>query len=134
MEDVAIASVTKILELKPNSFFVEVSGHNLESVQTLDFRTQCLHYIPVSNHFFLGGGGGVKSISRDDDCEYQGGKLLRLLSQLRPRTWPLDVCVYRTTFALRLIGVFSADAVLLKSQLSTAGERQFFLSFTSLPK
>jgi hypothetical protein len=36
--------------LKPNSWtynFVEVSGHNLESSQTWDFRIQCLHYKPV---------------------------------------------------------------------------------------
>ncbi len=31
-----------------------------------------------------GGEGGVKSVSRSD-CELQGEKLLRLLSQLRPR-------------------------------------------------
>ncbi len=35
-----------------------------------------------------GRGGGLKSVSRGD-CEQQGGKLLRLMSQLRPRIWPL---------------------------------------------
>ncbi len=34
------------------------------------------------------GGGGVKSMSRGD-CELQGGKLLKLLSQIRPRILPL---------------------------------------------
>jgi hypothetical protein len=46
--------------LKPNSRsynFVEVSGHNLESSQTLDFFIQCLHYKPVSTHFFSSGLG-----------------------------------------------------------------------------
>ncbi len=33
--------------------------------------------------FLFGGGGGVKSVSRDD-CEEQEGKLLRLLPELRP--------------------------------------------------
>jgi hypothetical protein len=33
--------------------------------------------------------GEVKSISRGD-CDWQGGKLLRLLSQLRPRIRPQD--------------------------------------------
>jgi hypothetical protein len=39
---------------KPNSWtcnFVEVSGKNLESSQTWDFRIQCLHYKAVSNPF-----------------------------------------------------------------------------------
>jgi hypothetical protein len=35
-------------------------------------------------------GGGVKSVSRGD-CEKQGGKLSRLLSQLRPRIQPQDI-------------------------------------------
>jgi hypothetical protein len=34
-------------------------------------------------------GWGVKYVS-GGDCEYQGGKLLRLLSQLRPRIRPQD--------------------------------------------
>ncbi len=48
------------LAQKPNSWmynFVEVSGHNLESSQTWDFRLQCLHYKPVSNHFCSKGEG-----------------------------------------------------------------------------
>ncbi len=68
--------------------FVQVSWHNLESSQTWGFHKQCLHYKPVSNTTFAQGGGGGKSISRDD-CEEQGGKLWRLLSQLRPRVRPL---------------------------------------------
>jgi len=32
----------------------------------------------------------VKSVSRGD-CEWQGGKLLRLLSQLRPRIRPQEM-------------------------------------------
>jgi hypothetical protein len=44
------------------------------------------NYVEVS--FALGGGGGVKPVSRGD-CEKQRGKLLRLLSQLRPRIRPL---------------------------------------------
>ncbi len=71
--------------------FVEVSGHNLENSQTWGFHVQCLHNKPVSNHFWpgVGGGGwGVKSIS-SGDCEYQGRKLLRLFSQVRPRIPPL---------------------------------------------
>ena len=39
--------------------------------------------------FAQGGGGGIKSVSRGD-CEEQGGKLLRLLSQLRSRIRPLE--------------------------------------------
>jgi hypothetical protein len=40
--------------LKPKSWtynFLEVSGHNIDSSQTWGFRTQCLHYKPVTNHF-----------------------------------------------------------------------------------
>jgi hypothetical protein len=43
---------------KPNSWtynFVEVSGHYHESSRTWGFHIQCLHYKPVSNHFWLGG-------------------------------------------------------------------------------
>ena len=72
--------------LKSNSWvynFVEVSGHNPESSQTWGFHI--LHYKPVSNHFCSR--GGVKSVR--GDCEFQGEKLLRLLSQLRPRIRPL---------------------------------------------
>ncbi len=48
---------------RPNSWtynFVEVSGHKLERSQTWGFLIQCLHYRPVSNHFWppgVGGGG-----------------------------------------------------------------------------
>jgi hypothetical protein len=52
---------------KPNSWtnnFVEVSGHNLDSSHTCGFRIQCLHYKPVSNHFFLKGGGGSKILQK----------------------------------------------------------------------
>ncbi len=73
-------------KLKPNSWtynFVEVSGHNLESLRTWGFRIQCFHDKPVSTHF-SSKGGGVKSISRGDR-----GKLKRLLSQLRSRIRPL---------------------------------------------
>ncbi len=42
--------------------FVEVSGLNLDCPQTWGFQIQCLHYKPVSNHFYSmggrGGGGG----------------------------------------------------------------------------
>jgi hypothetical protein len=38
---------------------------------------------------FLAVVGEVKSSSRGD-CEQQGGKILRLLSQLRPRIRPLE--------------------------------------------
>ncbi len=53
------------------------------------FCLQCLHYKPFQTTFALGvgGGGGVKSVSRGD-CEWQGGKLRRLLSQLRPKMRP----------------------------------------------
>ncbi len=57
---------------KPNSWtynFVEVSVHNLESSQT----------------------------SRRGDCEFQEEKLLRLLSQLRPRIRPLSTVTTTTT-------------------------------------
>ncbi len=63
---------------KPNSWtykFVEVSEHNLESSQTWGFHIQCLHYKPVSNHFFS------REREGRGDCEKQGGKLLRLLSK-----------------------------------------------------
>jgi hypothetical protein len=56
---------------------VEVSGHNLENSQI---------YKPVSIHFCSK--GGVKSVS-GGDCEQQGGKLVRLLSQLHTRIRPL---------------------------------------------
>jgi hypothetical protein len=66
------------------------SGHNLESSPTWGFRRQCLHYKLVSNQFCSKeGGGGVKSVGRGD-CEEQWGKLLRLLSRLRPRIRPQD--------------------------------------------
>jgi hypothetical protein len=43
--------------------FVEVSGHNLESFQTLGFRIQCLPYKQVSNHSCSrGAGGGVNQL------------------------------------------------------------------------
>ncbi len=45
---------------KPNSWthnFVEVSEHKLERSQTWDFRTQCLQYKAVSNHFCSRGMG-----------------------------------------------------------------------------
>jgi hypothetical protein len=51
-----------------NVQFVEVSGHYVESSQTLGLRIQCLHHKPVSNHFCSRGAGGVKSVSRGD-CE-----------------------------------------------------------------
>ncbi len=49
-----LMSSSKKSDLKSNSWkynFVEISGHNLESSQTWCFRTQCLHYKVVSNHF-----------------------------------------------------------------------------------
>jgi hypothetical protein len=50
---------------------------------------QCLHFKPVSTHFCSRKGGGrVKSVGRSD-CQKQGGKLFRLLSQLHPRIRPL---------------------------------------------
>ncbi len=49
---------------------------------------KCLHYKPLSNHFCLGGAGGEKLVRRGD-CEYQRGKLLRILSfELHPRIRP----------------------------------------------
>ncbi len=51
-------------------------------------RLEVSVYKQISTHFARWrrgvGGGGVKSFSRVD-CEQQGGNLLRLLSQLRPR-------------------------------------------------
>ncbi len=86
--------VVKLLEyngfLKPNSWtsnFVQVSGHNLASSQTWGFSMLCNVYI--TNQFqttFTGWGGGGERVSLNrGDCEKQGGKLLRLVSQLRPR-------------------------------------------------
>ncbi len=50
-----------------------------------------LYNVYITNHVFpKGGGGGVKSVSRGD-CEYQGGKLFRLLSQWCPWIRPLDI-------------------------------------------
>ncbi len=46
--------------LKPNSRtykFVEVSGHNLDSSQTWDFRLQCLNYKTVLTTLFYQAGG-----------------------------------------------------------------------------
>jgi hypothetical protein len=37
--------------------FIEVSWHNLGSSRTGGFRKQCLHYKPVSDHFFSSGVG-----------------------------------------------------------------------------
>ncbi len=90
------------LNQKPNSWtynFVEVSGHNFERSQTWCFRSQCLHYNQFQATFFLGGGGVVKSVCRSD-CEWKGGKLWRLLSQLRPRIRP-QAWKYRQTFHKR---------------------------------
>ncbi len=41
----------------PEAEFMSVSGHNLEGSQSWDFRKQCQHYKPVSNHFGSKGGG-----------------------------------------------------------------------------
>ncbi len=38
-----------------NVQFRAISAHNLASSQTWGFRVQCLHNIPVSNHFWEGG-------------------------------------------------------------------------------
>jgi hypothetical protein len=68
---------------KPNSWtynFVDFSGHNLESAQTWVFRIQCLHYSTNQR--------GVKSIA-EVTVNSKEEKLLRLLSQLRPRIRPL---------------------------------------------
>ncbi len=63
------------------------------------FSFLCTFKVSVNNVYITnqfqntiaqGGGGGGKSVSWGD-CEYQGGKLLRLLSQLRPRIPPLDM-------------------------------------------
>jgi hypothetical protein len=43
----------------------------------------------LTNKFQITFAQGVKSVRRRD-CELQGGKLLRLLSQLRPRIRPLE--------------------------------------------
>ncbi len=65
---------------KPNSWtynFVEVSGHNLES------SSKQISFKPL-----LWRGGGVKFVSRGD-CKLQEGKLVKLLSKVRPRIPPL---------------------------------------------
>ncbi len=54
--------------------FVGVTGH---SSQTWCFHMKCY----ITSHFCS---GGINSVNRSD-CEKQAGKLLRLLSQLRPR-------------------------------------------------
>jgi hypothetical protein len=53
---------------------LEVSVHNV-------------YITKLQTTFVWGGGGGVESFSRGD-CKKQGGKLYRLLSQLRPRIPP----------------------------------------------
>ncbi len=94
---------------KPNSWtynFIEVSGHNLESSQTLGF---CMDFLNCREggmvfdqfSFFLLYRNCKRlrefkeiEISRQicrGDCESQGGKLLRVLSAFRPRIRPL-VC------------------------------------------
>ncbi len=57
-------------------------------------RFQCEHYKPVFKPLLLGvGEGGLKFLSRG---EKQGEKLLRHLSQLRPRIWPLGAVLIAT--------------------------------------
>jgi hypothetical protein len=71
-------------------YFVEVSEHNLASSQTWGFRnpyTLQNQFQTTFAQWAEGGGGRVKSVSRDT-CEKQGGKLLKLLPQLRPRIRP----------------------------------------------
>jgi hypothetical protein len=46
--------------------FVEVSGNNFESSQTLDLRIQCLHYKQVHITFARGGGGGRRKIRLEE--------------------------------------------------------------------
>jgi hypothetical protein len=85
----ALGSLLNRSRIHERTILLRFSGHNLESFQTCGFRTQCLHYKPVSNHaLLLKGGDGVKSVSRGGH-EYQGRKFERLLSQLRPRIRPL---------------------------------------------
>jgi hypothetical protein len=43
--------------LHERTISLRFQGHILESFQTWRFRTQCLHYKPVSTHFCWGGGG-----------------------------------------------------------------------------
>ncbi len=79
-----MAKLGHLNPLKPNSWtynFVEASGHNLERTQTWGFRIQCFQKKP----FLLQGGGSFST----GDCEYQRGKLFRILSKLRPRIRPL---------------------------------------------
>ncbi len=71
--------------------FVEVSVHNLENSQRFPYTMFTLQtsFTSVQTTFAQGGAGGVKSVSRGD-FELQGGKIVRLLSQLRPRIRPLE--------------------------------------------
>ncbi len=71
--------------------FVEILDTILRVLRLLRLEVS-LYNVYITNHFkphlLKGGGGGVKSVSRGD-CEWQGGKLLKLLSQLSPRIQPL---------------------------------------------
>ncbi len=64
---------------------VQWSNHIVQQFSDLFSYTM---FTQLTNQF-PGGGGGLKSFCRCG-CKQQGGKLLRILSQLRPRIRPLD--------------------------------------------
>ncbi len=95
--------------------------HNLESSHTWGFPVQCLHYKPVSNHFFSGGGGdGVESISRGD-CEISRRKTLQTFAPITSRNsaagvWRISIRPIGATFGsrrARVNGRFSLLVILL---------------------
>ncbi len=104
VRDLKILLIPRIRHLKPHSWmynFVEVSGHEFSD---LWFPYAMFKLQNSFKQFLLGWGGGgvyVKSISRGD-CEKQGGKFVRLLSQLRPRIRPLHCLKTRETSVKRI--------------------------------
>jgi hypothetical protein len=80
-----------------------------------------VYYVYLTNQFQTPGpgeGGGGESFSRGD-CEKQGGKLLRLLSQLRPRIRPL--CSVSSTLEIEVSPRLSLPLRSLPQRLKARG-------------
>ncbi len=82
-----------------NEQFVDVSGCNLESSQTWDFRIQCLHYKPASSKPLLHKVWGIEATVNSKEENF------RLFSQLRPRIQPqyTHVCDWRWVYTPHIL-------------------------------